>query len=207
MPMTLEVRDRAQATIDACRAYVAARLHDPSRADLLLRALRVRAFTDGEALDDIATLHGAARDAGIEPGALDGWLADDAVETSLREDMAATRAPLPEALALPHKLSKEGGRYRYSTASSVFEHEGRRIVAPGFQPFAVHEVAVASLAPNIERRPAPETVAEVLGWAAYPLATAEIAELRGVSIDTARAELEAAGARFASAADDGYWSA
>ena len=37
--------------------------------------------------------------------------------------------------------------------------------------------------------------------------TAEIAELRGVSIDAARSELEAAGATMEPAANDGYWSA
>lgn len=185
---------------------MAARLHEPARADLLLRAMRVRVFSGSEHLDDVAMLHGAARDAGIEPAALDAWLADDAVEARLRADMAAARAPLPEALALPHKLSRNGDGYRYSTASSVFEHEGRRIVAPGFQPFAVHEVAVASLAPGIERRPPPATAGEALEWAPYALATAEVAELRGITNDAARAELEVAGARLAPAAGDGYWS-
>jgi predicted DsbA family dithiol-disulfide isomerase len=206
MPMTLRVQDHVNATIDACRAYIGARLHDPAKAALLLRALRRRAFTDGQALDDAATLHGAAGDVGIAAEAVDAWLGETAVEQRLRADMAATRAPLPEALALPHKLSKSDGAYRYSTASAVFEHDGRRVVAPGFQPFAVHEVAIASLAPEIERRPAPESAGEVLAWADYPHATAEIAELRGVPIAGARAELEAAGARFEPAAGDGFWS-
>jgi predicted DsbA family dithiol-disulfide isomerase len=207
MPMTMDVSDRLVATIDGCRAYVGARLHEPARADRLLRALRLRAFTDGQALDDPVTLQGAAEDAGIAPQAMDAWLHDADVEARLRADMAATRDPLPEALALPHKLSKSDGKYRYSTASAVFEHEGRRVVAPGFQPFAVHEVAVASVAPAIERRPAPESARDVLAWAEFPLATAEVAELRGVTIPEARAELLAAGAAFSAAANDGYWSA
>jgi predicted DsbA family dithiol-disulfide isomerase len=207
MPMTMDVSDRLVATIDGCRAYLGARLHEPARADRLLRALRLRAFTDGQALDDPVTLHGAAEDAGIAPQAVDAWLHDAEVEARLRADMAATRDPLPEALALPHKLSKSDGKYRYSTASAVFEHEGRRVVAPGFQPFAVHEVAVASVAPAIERRPAPESARDVLAWADFPLATAEVAELRGVTIPEARAELLAAGAAFSAAANDGYWSA
>lgn len=206
MPMTLRVQDQLVATIDACRAYIGARLSEPAKAEALMRALRRRAFTDGQPLDDPATLHGAAGVAGVAAEAVDAWLTDAAVEERMRADMAATRAPLPEALALAHKLSKSDGAYRYSTASAVFEHGGRRVVAPGFQPFAVHEVAIASLAPEIERRPAPESVGEVLAWADYPLATAEIAELRGVSIADARRELEDAGARFEPAAGDGYWS-
>lgn len=78
---------------------------------------------------------------------------------------------------------------------------------PGFQPFAVYEVAVANVAPDIERRPAPERVEDVLSWAPYPLASAEVAELRGIAIDEARDELQRAGAELAPAAADGYWSA
>jgi cytochrome P450 len=95
---------------------------------------------------------------------------------------------------------------RYSTASAVFEHGDRRVVMPGFQPFAVYEVAVANVAPELVRRPPPETVDEVLGWASYPLATAEVAELLGVGLDDAREQLERAGAELAPAAGDGYWS-
>jgi predicted DsbA family dithiol-disulfide isomerase len=206
MPMVTEPRDRLAATIQACRAYVGARLHEPARADLLLRALRRRAFSEGQALDELDTIHGAGADAGVSPDTLDAWLADEQVESALREDMAATRAPLPEALALAHRLSRSNGRLRYSTASAVFERGDRRVVMPGFQPFAVYEVAVANVGPEIERRPPPETVGEILAWAPYPLATAEVAELRGIGIDQARDELQRAGAKLTAAAGDGYWS-
>jgi predicted DsbA family dithiol-disulfide isomerase len=207
MPMLIEPRDRVAATIEACRAYVGARLNESGRADLLLRALRRRAFSDGQALDDMETLHGATDDAGMAPAEVDAWLADPGVEAALREDMAATRAPLPEALALAHRLSRSQGGLRYSTASAVFEAGERRVVMPGFQPFAVYEVAVANVAPELERRPAPTTVEDILAWAPYALATAEVAELRGVGLDEARAELEESGAAFAPVAGDGYWSA
>jgi predicted DsbA family dithiol-disulfide isomerase len=207
MPMMTAPGDRLPATIMACRAYVGARLNEPARADALLRALRRRRFSEGQDLDSMDTIHGAAADADIALQAVDAWLVAADVEAALRADMADTRSPLPEALALPHKLSKSDGKWRYSTASAVFEHAGQRVVAPGFQPFAVHEVTVASLAPEIERRPVAAGVDEVLAWAPYALATAEIAELRGVPIDRARGELEASGASFTPAAGDGYWSA
>jgi hypothetical protein len=88
--------------------------------------------------DEIDTLHQAGRDAGIAPDAIDAWLGDEEVAAALREDMGATRAPLPEALALAHRLSRSDGGLRYSTASAVFEHGQRRVVMPGFQPFAVY---------------------------------------------------------------------
>ncbi|MDQ6775746.1 MAG: DsbA family protein [Actinomycetota bacterium] len=207
MPMVTDPPDRLAATILACRVYVGARLREPERANLLLRALRRRAFSEGQPLDELDTIRAAGGDAGIAADTLDAWLADELVEGALREDMAATRAPLPEALALAHRLSRSGGGLRYSTASAVFERGNRRVVMPGFQPFAVYEVAVANVGPDIERRPPPETVEEILSWAPYPLATAEVAELRGIAIDQARDELQRAGAKLAAVAGDGYWSA
>ncbi len=206
MPMLTEPSDRMAATIGACRAYVGARINDAPRADLLLRALRRRAFSEGQPLDQTDTILGAGSEVGIAPEAIESWLADDEVERGLREDMAATRAPLPEALALAHRLSRSDGGYRYSTASAVFEHGGRRLVMAGFQPFAVYEVSMANIAPELERRPPPETVEELLAWASYPLATAEVAELLGVGLEEARSKLERAGAEFTPAAGDGYWS-
>jgi predicted DsbA family dithiol-disulfide isomerase len=206
MPMIERAVDRLPSTLEACRAYVGARMHDPEHADLLLRSLRRRAFSDGQAIDELETIHGASTDAGIPVKSLDAWLADDAVERALRADMAATRAPLPEALALAHRLSRSNGGLRYSTASVVFEHGGRRFVMPGFQPFAVYEVAIANVAPELERRLPAESVDELLSWAPYPLATAEIAELLGTSREDARAQLERSGAELTPAAEGGYWS-
>lgn len=206
MPMRTEPADRMAATIDACRAYVGARRGDPDRADLLLRALRRRAFSEGRPLDDPDTISEAGSEVGIGTDALQAWMADEKVEAALREDMAATRSPVPEALALSHRLSKSDGGWRYSTGSAVFEHGERRVVMPGFQPFAVYEVAMANVAPDLERRPAPQSADEVLSWASYPLATAEVAELLGVSVEEAREQLEDAGADYDAAAGDGYWS-
>jgi predicted DsbA family dithiol-disulfide isomerase len=207
MPMRTEPAERMAATIDACRAYVGARRGDPSRADLLLRALRRRAFSEGRALDDPGTISEAGSEVGIGTDALEAWMADEKVEAALREDMAATRSPAPEALALSHRLSKSDGGWRYSTGSAVFERGERRVVMPGFQPFAVYEVAVANVAPDLERRPSPQSVEDVLSWASYPLATAEVAELLGVSLEEAREQLKSAGAEYDAAAGDGYWSA
>ncbi len=206
MPMLTEPPERLAATIDACRAYVGARIHEPGRADPLLRSLRRRAFSEGQPLDQLETIHGAGADAGIEPETVDAWLSDEQVAVALAEDMAATRAPAPEALALSHRLSGSAGALRYSTGSAVFERGDRRVVMAGFQPFAVYEVAVANVAPDLERRPVPKAADEVLSWAPYPLATAEVAELRGIGLDQARDELQAAGAELAEAAGDGYWS-
>jgi predicted DsbA family dithiol-disulfide isomerase len=206
MPMLTDPPEHLAATFDACHAYVGARVHARERADLLLRVLRRRRFSDGQALDDGDTIRAAGRDADIASDALDAWLADENVRALVREDMVATRSPLPEALALAHRLSRSDGKQRYSTASAVFERGDRRVVMPGFQPFAVYEVAIANVAPDLERRPPPQTVEEILSWAPYPLATAEVSELRGVGLEDARTELQQSGARLTPAAGDGYWS-
>jgi len=182
-------------------------LHErASPSSTLLRALRRRSFSEARDLDDPDTILGAANEAGIGADAVDGWLTDDDVDAQLRNDMADTRDPLPEARSLSHRLSGRDGQSRYSTASAVFRHGDNRLVMPGFQPFAVYEVAMANVAPEVERRDPPGDVEQILEWATYPLATAEIAELRGIGIDDAREELERAGARFEAVAGDGYWS-
>jgi hypothetical protein len=59
----------------------------------------------------------------------------------------------------------------------------------------------------LERRPEPDAVDELLAWAPYPLATVEVAAICRRPTATVRDELRAAGARFAPAGGDGYWSA
>ena len=53
MPMGSEAATEAPATIDACRAYVGARMHAPDRSLALLRGLRRRAHSDQQRLDEL----------------------------------------------------------------------------------------------------------------------------------------------------------
>ncbi len=191
MPMATGVRPRMAATLPACRAIVAVREHEgEQRARALLRRLRVRHFA-GEALDDGATVAGAARESGLDPDALRSWMAAPHVEAALEADMAAARAPADAALALDHKLADAEAGRRYTCPSYELERlDGSRHAAiPGFQPFAVYEVAVANFGPGLRRRPAPQSVVEVLEWAGEPLATAEVAAVCELPLEQAREEL------------------
>jgi hypothetical protein len=190
----------------ACRAVVAARLHAPEEMEGLLRSLRVRTFA-GELPDEPAVIAAAAGDAGIDPAQLSTWMAAADTEAALERDLHDARHPTPEALAQDHKLAGwEGGR-RYTCPSYLLSAgSADTFTAPGFQPWAVYEVATANLAPELPLRAAPESVAEVLAWAPFPLATREVAVLRGISDDEARAEL-APVAQFSAVGNDGYWSA
>lgn len=207
LPMSLEPKPYLAATADACRAFIGAERDEPERAGALMRALRRRAFACNEPLDRRETLDAAAADAGVSADRIDRWLADDGVERRLREDMRLTRDPAPEALAMRHRLSPAGEGLRYSTASAIFAGPGGEIVAAGAQPFAVWEIAMANVAPDVVRREEAASVEEVLGWAPYPLATAEVAALRGIEREEARRELLGAGAEFDAWAGDGFWSA
>src|SRR3954470_10364740 len=202
MPIDTRRRPRMMATVHACRAVVAARLRAPDREQALLRRLRIRAMA-GDLIDEPGGTAPAAREAGIEPMSLFRAEEDDpSLEVALREDMAAARAPSAAAQALPHKL---GPGPRYTCPSYEIARAGGggwpRFDVPGLPPVEVSEAAIATLAPDRERRPRAESGVEVREWAGEPLAAAEVAAIRGVTIAGAEAELAAAGAQ-----QGGWWS-
>jgi predicted DsbA family dithiol-disulfide isomerase len=206
MPIDTSLRRRMAATVPACRAVVAAKLHAPDNARRLLRRLRVRHFS-GHLLDDPQTIAGAATDAGIDPAQLERWTAGDDVEVALREDMTAARHPIQAACVLDDKLANWSGGRRYTCPSYeiVRVSDGVKIAVPGFQPFAVYDVVTANLVPGVDRRPRPESVDEVLRWTGTPLATQEVAVVCGVDFASARESL----GRVASeehVGADGFWS-
>ena len=206
MPIDTRLRPRLVASLPACRAVVAARLHQPDRERHLLRRLRVRCFS-GELLDTEATIAAAARDAGIDPGELAAWMAGDDVAAALDADMARAREPIEAARVLDAKLANWSGGRRYTCPSYevVRAADGVRIAIPGFQPFAVYDVILANLVPGIDRREPPQLVEEVLAWTATPLATQEVAVVCDISHDEARERL----GRVASECHvgfDGFWT-
>ncbi len=206
MPIDATQRPRSAASAPACRAVVAARLVAPERQEALLRALRVR-IMGGELPDEPATLAGAATDAGLDPAELEGWMAADDTEAAFTADRAAARDPLPAARQLDHKLGGPPEERRYTCPSYVATSEGSGpSAAPGFQPIEAYEVLLANVAPGLERREEPSGVAEVLGWAGMPLATAEVAALCGLGHDEAREALAEAGATERPVGADAYWS-
>jgi 2-hydroxychromene-2-carboxylate isomerase len=206
MPMETAVPPRMQATLPACRAVVAARVHMPEAERALLRGLRVRNFS-GQLLDEPATIEGAAADAGIPEAGLDGWVQEEEVEVVLREDMARARQPMPAARVLDERLANWSGGRRYTCPSYEIrrESDGVQISVPGFQPFAAYDVLLANLVPDLGRRAQPAGVAEVLAWAGMPLATREVAEICELSDRDAREALGHVASEHHVGAD-GFWS-
>jgi predicted DsbA family dithiol-disulfide isomerase len=200
MPIDPRPYARPAASEPACRAFVAARLHAPDRAEALLRRLRVRVMLGG-LLDDQALVDAAAADVGIDPAALTDWCASEAVAAALEADATRAREPLPAARALDHKLGGPREQRRYTAPSYVIGG----LAVPGFNPVEAYEAAVANAAPDLPRRPRPASVGELLAWADEPLATAEVALVMATSIDGARTQLQDI-ARFEPAGADGYWT-
>jgi 2-hydroxychromene-2-carboxylate isomerase len=192
MPMDFSLRPRLAVTVPACRAVVAVRRHLPEQEANMLRALRVLHFS-GSLLDAPETLEAAAAQAGVKAADLQAWMAEAETEDQLAADLEAAREPTAGALALAHKLATtETGGHRYTCPSYEIQRpDGASLSVPGFQPVAAYEVAIANLAPELKRREDPTEVREVLAWADAPLATAEVAAVRGIGLEDARAELGA----------------
>jgi len=162
----------------------------------------------GAMFDSPLVIATAAREAGMQATPLLGmWGDDPAVDEELERDAAAAREPSRGALALDHKLAPAGDGRRYTAPSYEITRpdDGARFVAPGFQPVEVYEVAIANLAPELERRGQAESVEEVLAWAGEPLATVEVATIMGIDRDDARTEL-ARVAHEQPVGPDGWWT-
>ena len=128
--------------------------------------------------------------------------------------MRAARSPSPASRAQDYKLGGPPEERRYTCPSYELERTapGRadwptadRVDLPGFRPVEAYEAALANIAPELTRRPDPETVEEVLDWAGMPLATAEVAAVCDRTITDVREEL-AHVAAFAPVGGDGYWT-
>lgn len=206
MPIDSHQRPRMAATAPACRAIVAVRIHAPDRARHLIRRLRVLHFC-GQLLDEPETIAQAAREADLDPGELEAWMAEPEVEEALRADMAAAREPMPAARVLDERLANWSGGRRYTCPSYEITRlsDGVTISVPGFQPFAAYDVVLANLVPGLDRCDPPEGAAEVLEWAAVPLASQEVATVLDIELDEAREQLSRI-ADEAHVGADGFWS-
>ncbi|MDP9259710.1 MAG: hypothetical protein M3Q31_24595 [Actinomycetota bacterium] len=206
MPIDPVPYARPASSEPACRAVVAARLRAPELEEPLLRRLRVRVMLGG-LLDDPELITAAARDVGLDPPRLLEWCAQDDVEEALQGDIAAARAPLPAARALDYKLGGPREQRRYTAPSyEITSADGRVVtVVPGFNPVEAYETAIANLAPELERRPKPASVEELLAWAGEPLATAEVSLVAQLGLVRTRVALSRV-ARAHPAGADLYWT-
>ena len=115
----------------------------------------------------------------------------------------STRTSAPRARPRPPR-----GRSTTSSAdhprSAATPRRATRSAAsrcPGSIPVEAYEAAIANVAPELTRRPKPESVEELLAWAGEPLATAEIHTIIGGDPAKLRAALARVAQPIPSGAD------
>jgi predicted DsbA family dithiol-disulfide isomerase len=178
MPFSPAPKERMSATARACRAVVAARLADPGSEWRVFRALQLANFTTPLLLDADEQLADALRGLpGVDADAIVASLDDPAVTEAYQQDRAEARTAAGTASELQGKTATSDGSVRYTAPSVVFEQDGRRLEAGGFQPVEAYDVLVANLDPKLHRRPVPETPAPLLENFPDGVTTQEVAAM------------------------------
>jgi protein-disulfide isomerase-like protein with CxxC motif len=217
MPFVSEPRARVAATARACRAIVAARLLQPGREHDVLRALQLGWFTSTLVLDqdeDIASALGAAD--GLDIAAIVASIDDARTLEAYELDKQETRSAAGGATDFQGKARQTDGPVRYSAPSLIFERDGVRLEAGGFQTIEAYDVLIANLDRTLEREPPPEDALEALRRFPGGLVSQEVAAImahNNVAPDRAAAErvlielVGAGAARRTPLADDALWRA
>jgi hypothetical protein len=195
MPFSPQVKDHVAGTSRGCRAVVAARLQAPGREWAVFRALQFMQFCSPGMLDQDADLVEALRDVpGIDAEAIVGAIDHDDVVAAYEADRAEARTAENTPAHAQDKTAQTDGPVRYTAPSLILRTGDRELVAGGFQSLMVYDALLANLDPTLERRPAPEDVAEVLEAFPDGLTTAEVAEVHatGAAQETDRIAAEEA---------------
>jgi predicted DsbA family dithiol-disulfide isomerase len=215
MPFSPQPKERVSATARACRAVVAARLVQPGSEWRVFRALQLANFTTPMLLDEDGQISDVLRRLpGLDADAIVARLDDRAVSAAYGRDKAEARTAAGSAAELQGKTAQTDGPVRFTAPSLIFERDGERLIAGGFQPIEAYDVLVANLDPGLQRQPAPDTPAPLLERFADGLTTQEVAALlvKGndpvdrLAAENALLELVATGAATrAPLGDDALW--
>jgi 2-hydroxychromene-2-carboxylate isomerase len=178
MPFSPSPKARISATARACRAVVAARILDPGSEWRVFRALALANFTTPLLLDEDTQLADAL-DAvpGLRGREIVAMLDAPEVSEAYERDRAESRTAAGSPTELQGKTAASDGPVRYTAPSVVFEHEGHRLEAGGFQPVEAYDVLVANLDPTLSREPVPPSPAPLLQYFSDGLTTQEVAAL------------------------------
>jgi predicted DsbA family dithiol-disulfide isomerase len=215
MPLAPAPKPRVSATARACRAVVAARSIAPGSEWRVLRALQLANFNTPLVLDDDQQLDAVLAGVdGLDADRIVSLLDSSEVTAAYERDKAETRTAAGSAAELQGKTATTDGPVRFTAPSLVFERDGCRLVAGGFQPVEAYDVLIANLDPTLHREPAPSTPAPLLERFPDGLTTQEVAALRTSGNDAPdRAGAEAAllelvasgGAVCTPLGDDALW--
>jgi hypothetical protein len=178
MPFALAPKARVTATARACRAIVAARLIKPGSEWEVYRAIQLANFTSDLLIDDDAQLENViARVPGLDAREVIARLDAPEVTEAYEKDRAEARSAAGSAAELQGKTASTDGPVRFTAPSVIFESNGTRLVAGGFQPVEAYDVLIANLDPGLERRGEPASPEALLEYFPEGLTTQEVAAL------------------------------
>jgi predicted DsbA family dithiol-disulfide isomerase len=178
MPFRLAPKARLAGTGRGCRAVVAARLRAPGSEWRALRALQLGNFTTPLLLDDDELIREALRTVpGLDAEAIVDSLDEADVAAAYQQDKAEARSAVGTAAEAQGKTSTSDGPVRFTAPSIVFEQDGERLVAGGWQPLLAYDTLLANLDASLRRRPPPESPEPLLAHFSDGLTTAEVAAL------------------------------
>jgi predicted DsbA family dithiol-disulfide isomerase len=215
MPFAPAPKTRVSATARACRAVVAARLLNPGSEWAAFRALQLANFTTPLVLEDDAQLREALRGVpGVDADEVVARLDAPEVTEAYERDRAETRTAEGTAAELQGKTATTDGPVRYTAPSVVFESNGQRLIAGGWQTIEAYDVLVANLDPTLHREPPPPTPEPLLVRFPGGLTTQEVTALLvegndqpdRVAAEAALIELASSGAAVREPlGDDALW--
>ena len=178
MPITAHARERLVPTGRVCRAVVATRLAHPGRELAAMRALQFAWFNGPELLDEDDAIEHALGDVeGIDAGAIVAALDAPEVIAAYEADKAESRTAAGGPTDFQGKAATDGALVRYTAPSIIFEHNGRRLEAGGFQTIEAYDVLIANLDTSLERTPPPDGPLPLLEYFTDGLTTQEVAVL------------------------------
>ncbi len=178
MPFCPSPKARLSATARACRAVIGARIDDPGSEWRVFRAIQLANFNTGLILDDDEQLADALSGLpGLDGARIVGRIDDPDVREAYQQDKLESRGAAGSAAELQGKTRVTDGPVRFTAPSVIFEQDGQRLIAGGFQPVEAYDILVANLDPTLERRPPPETPTDLLAYFSDGLTTQEVAAL------------------------------
>lgn len=216
MPFAPNPRARVIGTGRACRAVVAARILSPGSEWAVFRALQFAWFTTTLLLDEDDAIREAIDGVpGVDAGAVVGMLDRTDVVEAYERDRAEARTAAGSPTEFQGKAAATDGPVRYTAPSVIFERDGVRLEAGGFQPVEAYDVVIANLDPTLRREPPPDTPDPLFRRFPFGLVTQEVAAClaRGndapdrLAAESALLELVADGrAQRTALGDDALWT-
>jgi hypothetical protein len=151
------------------------------RTKIRTKYLRALEAEDWERLPSPAYAKGFLRTysnlLGLDADAIVDRIDAPEVLAAYEADKAETRSASGSPAEAQGKTSTSDGPVRFTAPSVVFERDGQRLVAGGWQHVLAYDVLLANLDPTLERKPPPETPGPLLECFPDGLTTVEVALL------------------------------